>query len=381
MSKPQGSAGIDLRHSKRCATRAGGACDCIPSYQAHVFDARTGKRIRKTFPTRSAARLWRQDALVAVRNGKLAESRPKTTVREACEACSRRLGPASCAPAAATRSSRAPSAATSRTCGCGSTQRSGPHRSTGCGGLDLQDIVDRQVSLGVAPATIGTMLGAIGAVYGRAVLRDELEVSPAANVKLPAIRNGRTRFASPAEAVALLAAAPARDRPVWATAMYAGLRRGELMALRWEDIDLVEGTILVARGWDREGPTSTKNRGRRRVPITDALREQLAIQRLRQPPGFDLAFGLASHRPFLPDRMQGRADEAWKAAGLKRLTLHDCRHTFASFAIAAGVNAKALSIYLGHSSVAITFDRYGHLMPGSENEAAGLLNAYLASGR
>jgi integrase len=63
------------------------------------------------------------------------------------------------------------------------------------------------------------------------------------------------------------------------------------------------------------------------------------------------------------------------------VTLHDRRHTFASFAIAAGVNAKALSSYLGHSSVAITFDRYGHLMPGSDAEAADLLNAYVeASG-
>lgn len=63
------------------------------------------------------------------------------------------------------------------------------------------------------------MLGAVGAVYTRAVQRDELEVSPAAGVKLPAIRNGRTRFAGPAEAVSLLAAAPVRDQPIWATAM------------------------------------------------------------------------------------------------------------------------------------------------------------------
>jgi len=47
--------------------------------------------------------------------------------------------------------------------------------------------------------------------------------------------------------------------------------------------------------------------------------------------------------------------------------------------IAAGVNAKALSTYMGHSSITITLDRYGHLMPGNENEAAGLLDAYLAS--
>jgi integrase len=64
-------------------------------------------------------------------------------------------------------------------------------------------------------------------------------------------------------------------------------------------------------------------------------------------------------------------------AELQPITLHECRHTFASLMIAAGVNAKALSSYLGHASITITLDRYGHLMPGSENEAAGLLDAYL----
>ena len=59
---------------------------------------------------------------------------------------------------------------------------------------------------------------------------------------------------------------------------------------------------------------------------------------------------------------------------------HECRHTFASLMIAAGVNAKALSTFMGHSSITITMDRYGHLMPGSENEAASLLNAYLERG-
>ena len=56
---------------------------------------------------------------------------------------------------------------------------------------------------------------------------------------------------------------------------------------------------------------------------------------------------------------------------------HDCRHTFASLMIAAGVNAKALSTYMGHGSITITLDRYGHLMPGNEEQAAGLLDDYL----
>ena len=59
------------------------------------------------------------------------------------------------------------------------------------------------------------------------------------------------------------------------------------------------------------------------------------------------------------------------------ITLHECRHTFASLMIAAGVNAKALSPYMGHANINITMDRYGHLMPGNEDQAAGLLDAYL----
>ena len=63
---------------------------------------------------------------------------------------------------------------------------------------------------------------------------------------------------------------------------------------------------------------------------------------------------------------------------MRPITLHESRHTFASLMIAAGVNAKALSAYMGHANIAITLDRYGHLMPGNEAEAAGLLDAYLA---
>ena len=83
--------------------------------------------------------------------------------------------------------------------------------------------------------------------------------------------------------------------------------------------------------------------------------------------------------PFMPTKLTNRADKAWKAAGLERITLHECRHTFASLMIAAGVNAKALQTFMGHANIGITLDRYGHLMPGSEAEAADLLDAYLTA--
>jgi integrase len=85
--------------------------------------------------------------------------------------------------------------------------------------------------------------------------------------------------------------------------------------------------------------------------------------------------------PFDPGTAVRHADNAWKAAKLERVTLHEARHTFASYMIAAGVNAKALSSYMGHANISITLDRYGHLMPGNEDEAADLLDAYLASAR
>lgn len=69
--------------------------------------------------------------------------------------------------------------------------------------------------------------------------------------------------------------------------------------------------------------------------------------------------------------------ESKPASERARLRLHQARHTYASFMIAAGVNAKALSVFMGHSSIKVTFDLYGHLMPGTETEAAALLDAFL----
>jgi hypothetical protein len=63
--------------------------------------------------------------------------------------------------------------------------------------------------------------------------------------------------------------------------------------------------------------------------------------------------------------------------GLERVTLHACRHLYASMSIAAGVNAHALCTYMGHSGIQVTYDLYGHLFPGNEAEASALLDRYL----
>jgi integrase len=355
------------------------------AYQANVFDKNgnggKGRRIRKTFDTKTAAKQWRTDAMAALRAGTLAEAKPKTTVREKCEEW---LGDARRGVVRA-RGGNEFKPSTIRAYDQALRLRVYPHIGTAqfyaVRRVHLQRLVDHLVADGVAPATINTVVGALGAVYGRAVHDDELQISPTRGVKVPAARNARERYVTREEAVALLAAAPERDKAIWATAIYAGLRRGELMALTWEDIDLKAGVIHVRRSWDPEhGPGDTKSRNRRKVPIVGLLRAVLAAERLRQPSGEALAFGIGDGRPFRPDRLQQRADASWTRAGLERVTLHECRHGYASLAIASGVNAKALSSYMGHASIVETMDRYGHLLPGNETEAAGLMDDYLSAG-
>jgi integrase len=155
---------------------------------------------------------------------------------------------------------------------------------------------------------------------------------------------------------------------------------GELLALDWRDVDLAAGLIRVERSYDaraRVTVTPKSRAGRRTVPIAAILRDELVEHRMREARDTGLVFGRNADRPFNTSTIWARARRAWAEANLAPIGLHECRHTFASLMIAAGVNAKALAAFMGHSSVTITLDRYGHLMPGSEDEAAGLLDAYL----
>ena len=88
-------------------------------------------------------------------------------------------------------------------------------------------------------------------------------------------------------------------------------------------------------------------------------------------------FGRTREMPFNPNTIRRRAEAAWRSAGLEPIGLHECRHTYASTMIVSGVNGLAISKLMGHSSIQVTFDRYGKLMPGGEEEAAALVEAYL----
>jgi integrase len=252
---------------------------------------------------------------------------------------------------------------------------------------DFQDLADRLVADGHDPSTIRNTFMGLRALYRRAVARGDVALNPTAGLQLPAVRGRRDRIASVSEADTLLAVLPDGDRAVWSTAFFAGLRRGELMALEVKhafDINAVASRITVERSYDPvagEYITPKSQAGTRRVPVTQELRGYLKAHQLQLGRSTGLLFGRTATKPFDDRALKVRAEKAWRAAGLTPITLHEARHTYASLLIAAGVNSKAVSTYMGHSSITITLDCYGHLMPGNEAEAADLLDGYLARQR
>jgi integrase len=396
--------GLVFRHSRSCGSRSEAACSCDPTVQAWVYSKRDQKKIRKHFTGKgavTAAKRWRADALGAVRRGQLRAPTP-ATVAEAADVwlagtkdgtIRNRSGhpyrPSAIRGYEASLSLRIRPA-------IGHLRLSEVRRS------DVQELADRLIADGLSPSTVQNTLDPLRAIYRRAVRREEVAVNPCTDLELPKPRGRRTRIASPAEAVRLLNALSDDDRALWATALYAGLRRGELRALRWTDVDLSKREIRVARTWDdaegeQEGGKTAA--AERVVPILAVLEGHLAAHGLRtERDGDALVFGTSDDGPFTPSNVRRRALTAWEAANdattaaalaegqdvmpgelLEPIGLHEARHTFASLLIAAGVNAKAITEFMGHSTITMTFDRYGHLMPGGRAEAAEQVDAYLAS--
>jgi integrase len=243
---------------------------------------------------------------------------------------------------------------------------------------DVQLWID---SLDGAPRTVRNSVTALRALYGWAIPRGMAHVNPARDLRLPTGEQRRERVASSAEATTLIEALAPHEKALFGLAVYAGLRRGEILALQWSAIDLEERTLRVERSWDPDAQqmVSPKSRaGTRTVPIIERLATLLADHRVLTDHRDGLLFpGSDPEQPASATAVRVRLYAAWDAAGLQGLGFHEARHSFASLMIAAGVNAKALSTYLGHANIAITFDRYGHLMPGSEAEARDRLNRYL----
>ena len=344
-----------------------------------AWSARDRKPLRRTFATLREARAWRQQAQLDLGRRRL--SAPLALVLS--EAAERWVEGAR-AGVVRTRSGEPykPSAIRSYEAALRNylLPAFGHLRLSAITRAQIQDLIDALVARDLAPATVANAILPLRAIYRRAVDREELALNPTERLALPRQRPGRDCVAEPREVEAMLAALSGPHRALWATAVFTGLRRGELQALRWSAVDLGASILRVEASWDRVvGLVEPKSRsGRRSVPIPAALRGELSAQRMREPAsGHGFVFSTSGERPFDPSNALRAARRIWAAAGLRPLGFHECRHTYASHMIAAGVNPKALSAYMGHSSITVTLDRYGHLMPGNEREAAERLDAYL----
>jgi integrase len=393
---------IDVVHQRRCTAKTGGRCNCTPSYRVQVWDPRERVLHRKTFRVRAEAITWRDDVRVAVRTGTI-RRQARATVAEAADTLV--AGMIDGTILDRTGKPYKPSTRRSYEQAINGYLKRDP---LACMALtsvrrrDVQDYVDRLRKQGLSPSTIANKLDPIRVIFRRALRRDEIAVDPTVELELPAIRGRRDRIASRVEAATLIDALPEAERALWATAFYAGLRRGELRALRWTDVDLASAPALihVRRTWDdHEGEVDVKtDAGRRIVPLTGRLRAFVVeYGLLTRRGGDDLVFGRTASDPFTPTTVRARALKAWgwkripnpeptgartvwvkaRTDALEPLSPHEARHCAASYLIEAGLNDIELTATIGHSDVRTTKNIYGHLFPDSGATIAAKLDAYL----
>ena len=216
-------------------------------------------------------------------------------------------------------------------------------------------------------------------------------------VEAPQPSRRELRALSPDEANQLLSVAR-REETVFAdaviVAVHTGLRMGELLGLRWEDVDLEQSRLTIRRAAQylprrgilyREPKTI---RSRRIVPLgatsvnalQRARRRQLEERLLVGPAYRDqrLVFSTALGTPIFPGNLRRAFLRMVASSGVGRLRFHDLRHTHASLLLARGVHPKVVSERLGHSGIGITLDVYSHVLPTLQEEAARELDAWLA---
>jgi integrase len=388
------SAGVYKSHARGCRVNGGGRCSCTPTFQAVVYSPRDRKQITKRFEKHKEAELWRGELRAAVDRGE-ARAPSRVTVREAASALLAGMRDGTLQ----NRSGVRYRAATIRRYELALRL----HVEPALGHLRLCDadrarikaLVRDWLKAGMTASSVRNNLDPLRVIIREAIEDKILTVDPLAGMRLPQGGGRRERVADRAEAQALITALPDGERALWACAFYGGLRRGELRALRWSDVDFDAGVIRVERGWDDkecEQPTKTVA-GQRCVPLAGvlkrALREHMVATGRRDD---DLVFGRTARDPFIASTVRAHALAAWRAENdrrvseahdperielLRPITLHEARHSAASYLIEAGLNDLELTAMIGHSDPRTTKMIYGHLFPDSREKVAAKLDAYL----
>ena len=161
-----------------------------------------------------------------------------------------------------------------------------------------------------------------------------------------------------------------------------GLRRGELLGLKWEDVDLEQGDLRVRRQIARingevvEAPLKTKN-AYRTLPLAEDT-VSILLEQKKKVDGSPWVFPSPTGGPISPDSVLHMLHRVLKRAGLPRVRFHDLRHTFATLALQSGVDVKTVSGMLGHFSAGFTLDTYAHVTTASQRQAAKTMGSVLS---
>jgi len=226
----------------------------------------------------------------------------------------------------------------------------------------------------LSPKTVLNAMVVLKEMFKHAVQWGYLDANPAQYAERPRAEDQEMQILTPPEIRRLLDAAHEPVRTLLLCAVLTGMRRGELLGLRWEDIDLEGHRIFVRRAlWRGKFVTPKSRRSRRTIDLAPTLRAALAKIPSRFQGG--LVFCSPNGEPINPDTFAQRDwARALRRAELRRIRFHDLRHTYASLLIAQGAHPKYIQAQLGHASIQTTLDRYGHLMPDAHAAEARKLD-------
>jgi integrase len=235
---------------------------------------------------------------------------------------------------------------------------------------------------GLAPATVTKAVQVFNKTMRAAVDDRLIPANPVERLPVPRIEREEMRFLTADELWHLAAAIDPRYRAFVLLAGYSGLRLGEILALRWERVDLLRRQVTVTEtltdlaGAVSFGPPKTKA-SFRTVGLPSFVTDELGQLPAGPVSAAELVFQSPEGCAVRPGLFRQRFwNPAVRDAGLAPLRIHDLRHTAVSLWIAAGANPKQIAVRAGHTSVSVVLDRYGHLLPQHDDALVAALEAH-----
>ncbi len=243
---------------------------------------------------------------------------------------------------------------------------------------------------GMSTPMLKKSLVTLGAIFTYAIRKRYIAYNPVRDIEKPKGQSTKEEakditILTPEQIRALLEAAPdVKSKTLFMTAILTGMRQGEILGLKWDDIDWTAGQIHVKRTFNYGRFYDPKSKtSKRKIDLAPQLIAQLKAWQLACPPNnLDLVFPNGEGKPINDSNLRSRIfDPGLKKAKIPKIRFHDLRHCYASFLIDQGESPKYIQTQMGHSSINVTFDIYGHLMKDTNQEAATRLgNAIFGNG-